>query len=371
MQGVLDAIVDATAAGRAAVARSGARRWFIAFAAASLALGATALSLPAAVRGAARGVIQPRLAAARSRPGSVLLITARDPRSGARRVYGVDMATGRVGVLRQASADEPQLNATGTELAARTWFTRLTVTAVSGRTTTLQVPVAAGIGPTPPFWSSDGRYIALLSGFAASPSEAEPPADLLMVLAPSTGQLVTVVANHRALGLVRWMQWTPADQLLFSAGGRLYGVTRPTASNTVNYIPMALATGPMGDGGRFSLAPTGDLVTWIRAGHVWVGGLGGRPAPHALTAGAAMDADPVFSPDGRYVAFLVTGGPGVGRVWVVPAVGGATRPLTVAVPVPRGLALDSAVPVDVTEVDQWYGGGNGARWLGLSPQTRP
>lgn len=370
MQAVLDAIVGATAAGHAAAARSRARQRFVAVAAASLALAATALSLPTAVRGAARTAVRPRLASAGSRPGGVLLITARDPRSGARTVYGIDIATGRVGVLRQAAAGEPRLNATGTELAARTWFTRLALTAVSGRTTTLQVPLAAGIGPTPPFWSPDGRYIALLAGFALAPSEAPPPADLLMVVAPSTGQLVTVVANHRSLGLVRWMQWTSADQLLFSAGGRLYGVTRPTASNVVNYIAMGLATGPMGDGGRFSLSPTGDLVAWIRAGHVWVGGLGGRPAPHALTAGAATDADPVFSPDGRYVAFLAAGGRGVGRVWVVPAAGGVMRPLTVARPVPRGLALDGAVPVDVTEVDQWYGGGNGARWLGLSPQTR-
>jgi dipeptidyl aminopeptidase/acylaminoacyl peptidase len=301
----------------------------------------------------------------------VLLFTAQGAHSHRQVVYGVAMTTGRAGSLRQAAADEPRLNATGTELAARTWFTRLAVTAATGRTTTLQVPVAAGIGPTPPFWSPDGRYIALLSGFPASPSEAEPPADLLTVLVPSTGRFVTVVANHRALGLVRWMQWTPADQLLFSAGGRLYGVTRPTASNTVNYMPMALATGPMGDGGRFSVAPTGALVAWIRAGHVWVGGLGGRPAPHALTAGAATDADPVFSPDGRYVAFLVTGGAGVGRVWIVPAAGGAARPLTVARPVPRGLALDGAVPIDVTEVDEWYGGGNDAHWLQFGPPPPP
>lgn len=356
----MGARVGATAAG------SGARRRLAALAAAALALSATAVGPVAVVRGAAR----PRLAAARPRPGGVLLFTARDRRSGALAVYGVNMATGRVGALRRAAADEPRLNAGGTALAARARFA-LTIVALNGRATTLGVPVPAPFGPTPPFWSPDGRFIALLAGFAASPSEAEPPADLLMALAPSTGRLMTVVANHRTLGIVRWLQWTPADQLLFSADGRLYGVTRPAASNTVNYIPMALSTGPMGDGGRFSVSPDGELVAWIRAGHVWVGGLGGRPAPHALTAGGATAADPVFSPDGRYVGFLAADGPSGGRVWLVPVAGGTARPLTVVGPVPRGFALDGAVPVGVIEVDQWYGGGNGARWLGPSQRPRP
>lgn len=93
-----------------------------------------------------------------------------------------------------------------------------------------------------------------------------------------------------------------------------------------------------------ALSPDGSRVLYVLArlddvanefcSNVWIASTGGGP-PRPFTADEGRDASPVWSPDGRWVAFLSTrAGKRMGRkkavmqLWVMPADGGEARQLT-------------------------------------------
>ena len=75
-----------------------------------------------------------------------------------------------------------------------------------------------------------------------------------------------------------------------------------------------------------ALSPDGKKLAFVWRGDVWVSdSAGGRAYP--LTGHVELDAYPVFSPDGKWVAFSSNRN-GNWDIFVVPAVGGATRQMT-------------------------------------------
>ncbi|MES2462521.1 MAG: hypothetical protein V4671_18210, partial [Armatimonadota bacterium] len=75
-----------------------------------------------------------------------------------------------------------------------------------------------------------------------------------------------------------------------------------------------------------ALSPDGKQLAFVWQGDIWVTSLaGGRAFP--VTTHVDMDSSPIFSPDGRWIAFSSTrnGNP---DIYVVPSSGGATRQIT-------------------------------------------
>ncbi len=75
-----------------------------------------------------------------------------------------------------------------------------------------------------------------------------------------------------------------------------------------------------------ALSPDGKRLAFVWRGDVWVGEAGGGRA-YPVTSHVELDAYPVFSPDGRYLAFSSLRN-GNWDVFVVPASGGAARQMT-------------------------------------------
>lgn len=77
-----------------------------------------------------------------------------------------------------------------------------------------------------------------------------------------------------------------------------------------------------------ALSPDGSKLAFVWRGDIWVSpSSGGRAYP--VTTHAEYDAYPVFSPDGKWIAFQ-SNRTGSSDIWVVPAEGGTPRQLTFA-----------------------------------------
>ncbi len=77
-----------------------------------------------------------------------------------------------------------------------------------------------------------------------------------------------------------------------------------------------------------ALSPDGSKLAFVWRGDIWVSATSGGRA-YQVTTHAEYDAYPVFSPDGKWIAFQSnrTGSP---DIWVVPTEGGTPRQLTLA-----------------------------------------
>src|SRR5690242_7276792 len=75
-----------------------------------------------------------------------------------------------------------------------------------------------------------------------------------------------------------------------------------------------------------ALSPDGKKIAFVWRGDIWTAeSSGGRAYP--LTSHVDLDSYPVFSPDGKWIAFSSTRS-GNWDVYVVPATGGEARQLT-------------------------------------------
>src|SRR6266508_2851205 len=63
-------------------------------------------------------------------------------------------------------------------------------------------------------------------------------------------------------------------------------------------------------------------------GAIWLAPVDGSTSPRQFTSGAARDADPRWSPDGRQIAFTSKRDGGVPQLYVMPVGGGEARKLT-------------------------------------------
>ncbi|MFM1555627.1 MAG: peptidase S41, partial [Limisphaerales bacterium] len=75
-----------------------------------------------------------------------------------------------------------------------------------------------------------------------------------------------------------------------------------------------------------ALSPDGKRLAFVYRGDIWIANsTGGRAVP--VTSHVALDAYPVFSPDGNWIAFG-SRRHGQWDVFVIPALGGGARQLT-------------------------------------------
>jgi tricorn protease len=96
--------------------------------------------------------------------------------------------------------------------------------------------------------------------------------------------------------------------------------------------PIRLAEDP-------ALSPDGQTIAFAWRGDLWTVAVTGGVA-RVLTQHPAVDSSPVFSPDGKQIAFVSDREPGP-QVFVMPATGGTPRPLTAH---SEGYALDGWAP---------------------------
>src|SRR5215831_1615605 len=105
-------------------------------------------------------------------------------------------------------------------------------------------------------------------------------------------------------------------------------------------------------GGRMpSLSPDGKRLAFVYQGDVWVvGSAGGRAMP--LTMHVEMDAFPVFSPDGQWIAFASKRN-GNWDIYLVPAEGGPVQQLTCHAndEIPQGWSPDGSKIVFTSKLD--------------------
>ncbi len=148
--------------------------------------------------------------------------------------------------------------------------------------------------PTDAQWSPDGRSIAFLWDAAGNQQlfvvhSGEVPVALTSF--PVDPGLLTCDIDH--------FEWSGADEIILSKGSQLWTVS--TKSRT----PMPL-DGFQGVSG-FSLSTDKREIAYVQKGDVWVASLAGHTRRRLTHMPEGLNAsEPVFSPDGSYVAFSAT-----------------------------------------------------------------
>jgi Tol biopolymer transport system component len=174
-----------------------------------------------------------------------------------------------------------------------------------------------------PRWSPGGRWLALLrSGTIRG-------ADAILLVDPRSKQREEV----RVAGVVWSLAWTPGGDLLYAlaegAGARLPSsqlVLRKVlrsggAERTLMWVPYTVPSLEVLAAGRVV------LTTLNRRQNLRESALAGGAAPRWLSRGTSVDRQPVYSPDGEWVAFASTRGGNL-DLWAVSTRSGAVRRLT-------------------------------------------
>jgi dipeptidyl aminopeptidase/acylaminoacyl peptidase len=145
--------------------------------------------------------------------------------------------------------------------------------------------------PTEQQWSPDGKLVAFLWDAAGKQ-------DLFMVKPGQTPVALTdfSVDPDMLLSDIGHFEWVSPQELIFSKGGQLWGVS--TATSKPSPLP--------GFQGVSSFSLSGDKrqIVFVQQGDVWVESLGAKTRRRLTHMPEGLRASqPKFSPDGRYVAF--------------------------------------------------------------------
>jgi len=128
-----------------------------------------------------------------------------------------------------------------------------------------------------------------------------------------------------------WLPWVAA---LLAGVGLTAGVLRFVLSSPKPSAPALTSvplTARLGYESEPSFSPDGSQVAFTRTEesedkpHIYVKQIGTDGPPLQLTNGPAADGDPVWSPDGRFIAFLRDVPHGKAEVLLIPALGGPER----------------------------------------------
>ena len=167
-----------------------------------------------------------------------------------------------------------------------------------------------------PRWAPDGRHLAFVS-------EREPDKKGQLYVMPRDG------GEPRRLSDVRHgvgsLDWSPdGTRLVFAA--RVGGMPEPEteADKRLSQPPRVITT--------LAYKLNGEGFTYDRRRHLFTVAVDSGPA-RQITDGDWDDADPVWAPDGRAIAFASARHPerehdDAADIWVVPAEGGAPRRVT-------------------------------------------
>jgi Tol biopolymer transport system component len=207
----------------------------------------------------------------------------------------------------------------------------------SGRTETLP---GSGEHAGAPLISSDGRWLL----YAAGSAEYGEPTNLrLRNLA--TGEDSVLVTNGQAQtrSHSRGYTFTPdARAAVFVREGKLHRIELSNRRITaIPFVaPVRAEFGPRVerkarlDDGPFAvrqlrsvhLSPDGSQLVFSALGKIWLSPVGGTP--RRLTRSAQREYEPVFSPDGKWIAFVTWSDTAGGHLWKVLVAGGDAVQLT-------------------------------------------
>ena len=165
--------------------------------------------------------------------------------------------------------------------------------------------------------SPDGQWVAYVrgggkNGQGVSPNPTSDPAGVEQIIfIVSTNTSNRLINSPIRVGLGSRPVWSPPgrepQRLLFGHGGQLYTVPMAALTNTrIRTEPTALFTA-RGSQGEYSFSPDGRRVvfTSFRGYHNLIGVYDfGQRKLHWLAPGVDRDQLPVWSPDGRQVAFV-------------------------------------------------------------------
>ena len=187
------------------------------------------------------------------------------------------------------------------------------------------------------------------------------PVEVREMPAPILGSAPIPAPAERMRG---WWWVIGACLVAVTAGCALWLLSRSGKTTAAIPVPVPLATYP-GLQMSPSFSPEGDRVAFSWDGpkqdnfDIYIK-LIGADAPVRLTKDSAPDFYPVWSPDGRWIAFVRTLSTGKSGVFLIPAVGGAEHKLT-------ELALEASESSGNGRMS-WHPGG---QWLVISDRNSP
>lgn len=201
-------------------------------------------------------------------------------------------------------------------------------------------------------WSPDGRFLAyqgLGAGSGYSWTSGE-----LYILDTQTG--ATCYASDPVTNgiTIRDVRWLPERGLVVSTKDSFYWIDTDL---TFRKLPVKATN--LNFAGAFDIAPDGSLIAWSGtasdgSSQIWVSQLDGN-AYQSLTEGAKVSClAPHFSPDSKYIAFIVSGN-GARNLWIMPADGSDAAPLFDGDGNPIG---------SVATIEQWVPANDLSAWLG-------
>ncbi len=255
-------------------------------------------------------------------------------RAGADEIWAIDVADGALRQLTHENGGvaDPAWSPDGSEVAFTHWDKLRIVTVATGATTTVPLPVDAARRPTGPAWSPDGRSLAFV-GFGAQTGR--------LMVTDREGHARRIGTLDNAFSFAP--TWIAPDRLLYTANGKIRTIGLDGQGETVlpftadlklrraGYTrkvydfddqtskPVKGLVGP-------ALSPDGKAVVVKALNDLWLIPTDGGAA-RKLTDDMAYEVDPVWSPDGRSIAFA-SDRAGNTHLFVMDVATGATRQVT-------------------------------------------
>lgn len=255
-------------------------------------------------------------------------------RAGADEIWTIELSTG---ALRQLTREgggvaDPAWSPDGREIAFTRWNQLRVVGVTTGETTTVPLPADPARRPTGPAWSLDGKSLAYV-GFGAQTGR--------LMVTDRDGRTRRIGKLDNAFSFAP--TWLSADRLLYTANGKIRTVGLDGRGETVLPFQAKLQlqragyarkvydfdeTKPHAAKGLVgpALSPDGQSAVFKALNDLWLTPTVGGPA-RKLTDDAAYEVDPVWSPDGKSIAFA-SDRAGQTHLFVLGVASGAARQVT-------------------------------------------
>ena len=148
--------------------------------------------------------------------------------------------------------------------------------------------------PSNPSWSPDGTKVAFLWDSWGKQD--------LFVVTPGRQPVALTdfpVDPDLLVSDIGSVAWVSPTEILFSKNGQLWTVS-PSSPKPMRYPELS-------DAGNFTLSPDRTQIAFVRQGDIWFASLEAKTRRQVTVLPEGMSAGgPVFSPDGKWIAFTTT-----------------------------------------------------------------